>query len=173
MARMNKVEKTFIEAIAHFNCPISLISAADGERRNVQAAAWAFPVSHLPTLFAVSISPKRFTHEIVVKAEEFAINIASEEQAKLVNHVGTTTGSELDKFAKFEIDVMEPFIIGAPLIANCVANVECKTVSKHSEGDHTIFIGKAVAVHLDETKKPLNRFRSQYYGLGPRRSIFE
>lgn len=165
--------KTFIEAISHFNCPISLVSCDDGARRNVQAAAWVFPVSHRPALIAISISPKRFSHSIIEKAREFAINIASDEQAKLINEVGTTSGRELDKFAKFDIETKPAKIIKAPLIDGCVANIECKIVSSHVEGDHTVFVGEAVAIKIDESKKPLNRFRSQYYGLGAKKSIFE
>ena len=39
----------------------------------------------------------------------------------------------------------------APLIDECIANFECKVVGELVTGDHTVFAGRIVAAHVNET----------------------
>lgn len=54
---------------------------------------------------------------------------------------------------------------GVPLIDETLAQLVCKTVSTHSAGDHTIFIGavESADVHPGD---PLVFFRGQYRAIG-------
>ena len=51
----------------------------------------------------------------------------------------------------------------APLLPECLAHLECSLEAVHSGGDHGIFIGRVVAIHVnDETSDPLLYFAGQY-----------
>jgi flavin reductase (DIM6/NTAB) family NADH-FMN oxidoreductase RutF len=54
--------------------------------------------------------------------------------------------------------------IGVPLIEQALACLECRTVSAHVEGDHTIFVGRVESVHVGEGE-PLLYYRGKYHRL--------
>jgi len=45
-------------------------------------AAWCMPASHKPPMVAVSIGLKRFSHELILKGREFAINVPNSKLLK-------------------------------------------------------------------------------------------
>ena len=53
---------------------------------------------------------------------------------------------------------------GLPVLEGAVAQVACEVVNSHVEGDHTLFIGKVIDIHLEE-KEPLLFFSGQYRSL--------
>ncbi len=49
--------------------------------------------------------------------------------------IGTCSGTDTDKFAKFRLTTVTAKVVKAPLIKECLANVECKVidiVAKHN-----------------------------------------
>ena len=38
-----------------------------------------------------------------------------------------------------------------PLIAECPVNLECQVLDVHTIGDHDLFLGQVVAMHVDES----------------------
>ena len=44
---------------------------------------------------------------------------------------------------------------GAPLLAAALGYVECRVVSEHATGDHTLVVGEVVAAGLREAGPPL------------------
>jgi flavin reductase (DIM6/NTAB) family NADH-FMN oxidoreductase RutF len=128
-------------------------------------AAWASPCSFEPPLMLVSIGHSRLTHDLLMKSKEFAINFLSEDQFELSNFCGNISGRDVDKFEEKIISTSPAEKISAPLIDNCVANVELVIKNKFPSGDHTLFIGEIVNYKDDILKKPLVRFRGQYYNV--------
>ncbi len=45
--------------------PVVLVTSKHEEVVNIMTAAWTTPISHDPPLVGVSISPRRFTHELI------------------------------------------------------------------------------------------------------------
>jgi flavin reductase (DIM6/NTAB) family NADH-FMN oxidoreductase RutF len=54
--------------------------------------------------------------------------------------------------------------LGVPLIDQALAHLECRTVSAHVEGDHTIFVGRVESVGIGEGE-PLLYYRGRYHQL--------
>src|SRR5260370_22967389 len=52
------------------------------------------------------------------------------------------------------------------MIAGCLINAECKLVTMKKLGDHTMVVGKTVAISYDETKKPLIYHCGRYFRIG-------
>jgi flavin reductase (DIM6/NTAB) family NADH-FMN oxidoreductase RutF len=81
-------------------------------------------------------------------------------------HAGTVSGRKVDKFAG---DIMVPRpskVISAPVLEGCAATMECKLEKAIAMGDHTIFVGRVVAMERNLEKKPLVLHRGVYYKLG-------
>ncbi len=138
------------EFYQHYPSVAAVVTARFGEKANAMAAAWHSSLSREPPLYGVAISPKRFTHDLILEAGEFAVNFLPFEKAEIVAAVGGSTGKEVDKFQRFHIGEEEPMKGGAPVLADAYAAYECELVSHHAFGDHTWFVGQILRVHLLE-----------------------
>jgi flavin reductase (DIM6/NTAB) family NADH-FMN oxidoreductase RutF len=113
-------------------------------------AAWQMPVSFKPVLVAISIGHERFSHKLILQSREFVINVPHIRMLKEVLCCGTQSGREIDKFEVCELTPVKAQKVQAPLIEECLGNIECKLHSIHEAGDHTIFIGEVVAASVKE-----------------------
>jgi flavin reductase (DIM6/NTAB) family NADH-FMN oxidoreductase RutF len=144
---------------------IVLASPEHSGVRNVMTAAWSMLTSFDPPLILVSIGMNRFTHDLIMKSREFAINIASDDQMDWAIFCGNVSGRELDKFTAKDIPIRPATRIGAPLFEGCVATIECRVRSYFLTGDHTVFVGETIRYDEDSSRKPLVRFRGMFFGL--------
>ena len=93
---------------------------------------------------AISVAPPRFTHELISGAGEFVLAFPGEDQAEVTLDVGTRSGRSYDKFAAHDLTTLEGEYCQTPIIAECVANLECRVTGSLETGDHTIFAGEVL-----------------------------
>jgi flavin reductase (DIM6/NTAB) family NADH-FMN oxidoreductase RutF len=106
-------------------------------------------VSHAspPTALA---GPSTFTRELVLASGRFALNIPCRAIADLTYTVGSTSGRDEDKFARYGIGAFAGTALGLPLIEGCVAWLECRHIPEpHSEDAYDTFFGEVVAAQAD------------------------
>ena len=125
-----------------------IVTAQANGRENAMAVAWHAPVSFNPPLYGVSISPKRFTYQLIAESKEFGVNFLPFEAAELVASVGGSKGSETDKFQKFGIARNKPVRTAVPILEAAYAAYECRLVDDKGYGDHRWLVGEIVATHL-------------------------
>jgi flavin reductase (DIM6/NTAB) family NADH-FMN oxidoreductase RutF len=130
--------------------PTVLITTSHKEKINIMTAAWQMPVSFRPVLVAISIGHERFSHKLITESREFVINIPHLGMIKEVLCCGTQSGKDMDKFEVCKLTPMKAQKVRAPLIGECIGNIECKLYSIHEAGDHTIFVGEVVAASVKE-----------------------
>jgi flavin reductase (DIM6/NTAB) family NADH-FMN oxidoreductase RutF len=65
--------------------------------------------------------------------------------------VGTCSGADTDKFEKFMLTPVKGKLVKAPLIKECLANIECKVVDIIEE--HNIVVLDGVAAYFDSSRK--------------------
>ena len=111
---------------------------------NIIPLAWAMPASHNPPLIAISISPKRYSYDLILETGEFVINIPTIDIIKETLTCGRTTGRNLDKFSATNLTASPAKKVKAPLIKECIAHLECKLHGKFRVGDHFILVGKII-----------------------------
>ncbi|MDZ7372913.1 MAG: flavin reductase family protein [candidate division KSB1 bacterium] len=125
---------------------VVFVTAHHGGRSNFMPAAWVTPVSHEPPLCAVSVAPKRFTHDLIGRSREFGLSVPGLDLAEKVAHAGDISGSEVqDKFAAVGLTAEPGVRIRAPRIAECLGHLECVVEQAVTVGDHTLFVGRIVA----------------------------
>ena len=129
-----------------------LVSCVDPASRkpNVITIAWATPLSINPPLVGISVAPRRHSHELILRAKEFVINIPTVEILDKAVKCGKTSGRRYDKFSEFGLTPSPARSIKTPAIEECVAHLECKLTDQVTTGDHTLFIGEVVAAYADE-----------------------
>ena len=132
----------------HYPGVAAIITAQANGKDNAMAAAWHMPVSFSPPIYAVSISPKRLTYQLIVNSKEFGVNFLPFEVAELVASVGGSSGQEVDKFQKFNIARDKPVKTGVPILKAAYAAYECQLLDDRGYGDHRLLVGEVVATHL-------------------------
>jgi flavin reductase (DIM6/NTAB) family NADH-FMN oxidoreductase RutF len=145
---------------------VTIVTVSKDGKPNAMTAAWCVPVSHRPPLVVVHIAPQRYTHDIIMDTKEFGLCVLADDQMEVSQHAGTVSGRKLDKFQGETLKPKASHKIKAPVLAGCAMTMECKLEKAISMGDHTIFVGRVVALERDPKKRPLVLHRGTYYRLG-------
>lgn len=155
------------DAQKYFVTGVSMITSTGPLRDNVMAAEWTMQISYDPLLIAVFIHPDAATFKNIKKTKEFGVNVATNEQTSLVNISGGYSRIEIDKLkVRNSFNILKPRYIKVPLISGCIINAECKLVTMKKLGDHTMVVGKVVAIRYDKTKTPLVYHMGKYHRIG-------
>ena len=82
---------------------------------------------------------------------------------------GIITGRAVeDKFVALGLETLPAKHVQAPLVAGCHANVECKLVNEMEVEGLYLFVGQALAAHLDDQVPPVARLAGKTFHLdGP------
>lgn len=107
--------------------PVTLITSAHGDRRNVMSASWVMPLDFDPPKVAAVIDRSAYSRELIEASGRFAINLPTREQAAQVLAAGSQTGRGIDKLP---VSGFETFAgdSGLPLVAGCAGWLECKVL---------------------------------------------
>lgn len=111
--------------------------------------------SRNPGLFAVILSKKGYTQELIRESKEFVIAVPNKSLEEEVILFGSISGRDSDKFKESEIETEKSEFIKPPLIKKATLNFECKLYKEAEVGDHIIFIGKILASYINEDGKIL------------------
>ncbi len=65
--------------------------------------------------------------------------------------IGTCSGADIDKFAKFKFTPLQGKVVRPPLIKECLANIECKVIDIVER--HNIVLLEGVAAYMDTARK--------------------
>ncbi len=126
--------------------PTVLVTSKYQGKVNIMTAAWCMPASHKPPMVAVSIGLGRFSRELILQSQEFAVDVPNSRLLKEMWCCGTKSGRTEDKFALCGLTPVAGKHIEAPLIGECLGAIECRLESSLIAGDHSIMVGKVLAV---------------------------
>lgn len=130
---------------------LAFVTARYRDKVGVMPAAWLTPLSQTPPRVGVAIHPTRFTHDLVRRSGQFALNLPGRPLAEQVHQLGHVSGFEdVDKFKLAGFTEAEPKQVAAPLIEECLAWLECAVVDAIETGDHTLFIGEVLVAQVEE-----------------------
>lgn len=150
----------------YFATTVGLITTKGSKHsQNVMAAEWTMHISFEPMLIAIFVHESP-TYWNIEETRVFGVNIASDNQAELVNIAGGYSGTEINKLAlprTFETYMAKH--IDVPMIKGCSLNAECRVTAIEKLGDHIMVVGEAVSAKFDEKKFPLIYTRSNYRKL--------
>ena len=134
----------------HYPRVAAIVTAQAGGKENAMAVAWHAPISFSPPLYGIALSAKRFTYKLIAESKEFGVNFLPFDEAELVAAVGGSSGQEVDKFSRFNIEKDKPVKTKVPILKAAYAAYECRVVDEGLYGDHRLVVGEIVAVHLLE-----------------------
>jgi flavin reductase (DIM6/NTAB) family NADH-FMN oxidoreductase RutF len=108
--------------------------------------------------FAFMTGPWNYSYKALIKNRECVIAIPTADMAKTVVSIGACSGSDVDKFEKFKLTPLKAEQVGAPLIKECYANIECRVVDHIKK--HSIFVLDALATWVDEGRREKRLFHA-------------
>jgi flavin reductase (DIM6/NTAB) family NADH-FMN oxidoreductase RutF len=149
----------FRRVLSHFATGVTILTATDAEGRPTGLTVSAFcSVSLDPPQVLVCVDHKSQSYPALRDTGRFAVNILGADHEAVSRRFATT---RLDKF-----DAVPHRLgaLGVPLIDGALAQLECRTVSQHVEGDHTILVGR-VEEARNGAGEPLLYFRGKYRAL--------
>jgi flavin reductase (DIM6/NTAB) family NADH-FMN oxidoreductase RutF len=130
--------------------PVVLVTTRVGEKNNIMTISWTMVVDFTP-LFAMATGPWNYSYAALRKSRECVIAIPTVDLIDQVVGVGTCSGADTDKFEKFKLTPVKGKYVRAPLIKECLANIECKVIDIVKK--HNIVVLEGVAAHFDSSRK--------------------
>jgi flavin reductase (DIM6/NTAB) family NADH-FMN oxidoreductase RutF len=130
--------------------PCVLVVGGTAENADTLAVAWINIVSSTPATIAMGLRRTRNTLELIRETGEFTVNVPDTSLAAAVDYCGTTPGRGRDKFADAGLTLAASAVVGAPIIAECPFNLECRVTQEVEIGEYVLVIGEVVEAHADE-----------------------
>jgi flavin reductase (DIM6/NTAB) family NADH-FMN oxidoreductase RutF len=133
--------------------PIVLVTTIDGDRPNIMTMGFHMVVQHAPPLIGCVIGPWDHSYKALRKNGECVIAIPGVDLARKVVDIGNCSGDEIDKFAKFRLTAAPARDVAPPLIAQCLANIECRVADTTLVDTYNLFILEAVRIWTNPARK--------------------
>jgi len=113
---------------------------------NLMPLSWHMPVSKSPFCYAVAIRKENYSHELVTKNREFALNFLNFTYFQTYEDCGNVHGQDVDKFARSGLTPKAPMFIKSTLIEESYMIYECRLKEVLNFGDHDIFIADVLGI---------------------------
>ena len=130
--------------------PVVLVTTRDGAKDNIMTISWTMVLDFAP-LFAITTGAWNHSFAALRKHRECVIAIPTVDLLDKVVGIGTCSGADTDKFAKFGLTPVQAQHVRPPLIQECLANLECKVIDILDR--HHIVVLQAVAAYIDTARK--------------------
>ncbi|MCA6123171.1 flavin reductase family protein [Bradyrhizobium sp. WSM 1704] len=128
---------------------VTVVTTRDpaGKPHGVTANSFS-SVSLDPPLVLWSQAVTSKSHPAFCGSDHFAVHILAEDQIAISNHFARSRDDKFD-------DVLHTDGIGdIPLLAGCVARLECAKVAAYPGGDHIVFLGRVERISCSD-RRPL------------------
>ncbi len=142
-------------AMSHFASGVTVVTTEHGGRPYGLTVSSFASLSLHPPLVLVCIEKALKSHDAIAASRRFGVSILGARQIEVSQRFASKSE---DKFTGVEVRRGEA---GVPLIEGALCTIECNVREQLPGGDHTIFVGEVVAVHVREGA-PLVYFRSAY-----------
>jgi len=129
---------------------VSCRAREENARPNIITVAWAGTVCSDPVMLSVSVRPERFSHDIIERSGEFAVNLVNEKLTFACDKCGVLSGRNTDKFKEMKLTEYYSEFIKAPAIKESPVNIYCRVKDILRLGSHDMFLAEVAGVTVDE-----------------------
>ena len=152
-----------VELASPYNYVLAITVDKKG-KPNIIGLGWWTYVSWAPKMLIISVGKPRYSYECLEHCKEFVLCFPSKDQKDGAWLCGEKSGRDVDKFKEAGFVATPSRIVKPPIIEGSTVAYECKVVDKLDVGDHTIFVGKIVAIH-GTPEKPSHLYSIHYESL--------
>ena len=148
------------DAYARWATGVTIVTARAGDHIHGMTVSAFTEVSLEPPLVLVCIDKTSDTQPVIAEGGCFAVNILARDQEAIARRFACDDAEDR-RFLSLDCDTGET---GAPLLAGSVASLDCRLEAAHEAGDHIIYVGEVVGLHLSDGD-PLLFYNRGYCGL--------
>lgn len=130
--------------------PVVLVTTSDGHKDNVMTITWTM-VMGFSAEFAITTGAWNHSYAALRDTKECVLAIPTVDLIDTAVGVGMCSGADTDKFAKFNLTRAKASHVRAPLIKECLANIECRVVDIIER--HSIVVLQGLAVWFDSGRE--------------------
>jgi flavin reductase (DIM6/NTAB) family NADH-FMN oxidoreductase RutF len=132
--------------------PVVLVTTAIEERANIMTMSWHMVMDFTPLIGCI-IGPWDYSFTALHTTKECVIAIPTVDLASKVVEIGNCSGDEVDKFKAFGLTPVAAEKVKAPLVAECLANLECQVADTSMVDKYNLFILEVVKAWTDPERK--------------------
>lgn len=123
---------------------------------------WFMTTSIQPRMLAISVAHNRHSLDAIRHSKEFVLALPSLAMAEETLYYGTKSGRDTDKLADCSAATQPAMRVDCLLLSDAVVNFECSLSGELTTGDHVIFAGEVLAVHVNQDQSV-----RRLYTVGP------
>jgi flavin reductase len=132
------------EVMRRFAAPVAVVTTElEGERFGLTVGSLV-SLSLEPPLVGISIGKDSSSHEPIRRAGAWAASLLAGTQVAVAQHFARSGIPPLALWVGVEVRDG----IRGPLVQGALGWLECRTVSEHEAGDHTVFVGEVERIEL-------------------------
>ncbi len=129
--------------------PTVLVTTANMGRANIMTMSWHTMMQFEPPTIGCVIGSWDHSFTALQATNECVIAIPTVDLASKVVEIGNCSGQRVDKFNAFGLTPVPAEQVKAPLIAECLANLECRVVDTSLVKKYSLFILEVVKAWTD------------------------
>ena len=131
--------------------PVVLLTTAHRGRANVMTQSWHMMMEFEPPLVGCIVSNRNHSFAALRRTRECVLAIPDARLARQVVRCGNVSGRSVDKFARLGLTPLPAAQVGAPLVAECYANLECRVVDTREVERYNLFVLEVVGAWIDRS----------------------
>ena len=137
--------------------PVILVTTNDGTKNNLMTISWHMVTDFTPRL-ALTTGPWNYSFGALTQKKECVLAVPTIDIAEKVIRIGDCSGTCVDKFETFALTPLPASEVDAPLVAECLACLECQ-VTDYIE-DPGIFLLRGIRAWIDNDRKERRTFHA-------------
>ena len=137
--------------------PVILVATNDGAKKNLMTITWHMVTDFTPRL-AMTTGPWNHSFRGRMKTKECVLAVPTVDIAETAVRIGDCSGVNVDKFAEFGLTSLPAAEVDAPLVAECLACLECR-VTDYVEGPGIVLL-KGVRAWIDVARGERRTFHA-------------
>jgi flavin reductase (DIM6/NTAB) family NADH-FMN oxidoreductase RutF len=131
---------TFVES-----GPVLLVATCHKRKRNLMTVSCHASMGFEPTL-GLALGPWNHSYTALMETGECVVAVPPADLLDTVIDIGNCSGAEVDKFKNFGLTAQKAARVKAPLVADCLKNLECR-VLEYLEDRHFFILEGVHAWH--------------------------
>lgn len=135
---------------------VTIVTTAEADRPYGLAVNAFSSVTVSPAMILVCVAKSSSTHDILFRAQRFAVNLLAHDQLAVARRFATKSS---DKFAELEWHIGE---FGSPVLDGVCAHLEAAISTRVRTSTHTVFFGEVLGADSGDTA-PLVYAGAQFF----------
>jgi flavin reductase (DIM6/NTAB) family NADH-FMN oxidoreductase RutF len=109
-------------------------------------------------IFTVLVRPSRFTFQMMESADDFTLNLFSDEYSNELSYCGSKSGRDVEKIRECGFTLEPGIAVSTPYISESMIHFECRIIHKNKLDPHTL------DPDISRRYYPEQDFHMVYYG---------